>query len=284
MSNKEKKILGIIGQPVRQSLSPVIHNFWLKTNKISGTYKKFMVKKGKIGEFLSAKIKQDCFLGLNVTVPHKIDILKYLHHLDISAKITGSVNTVKLEKSGSLMGFNTDLYGFIEPLKLKTPSWKKYMDKVVVYGSGGSARAVCAGLKKLRAKKIIICGRTTQKSQALKNHIKGKIEVSKWSDRSNILHNATLLVNTTPMGMLGNKPLDLTLEKFPVTSIVYDIVYNPIKTNLILQAEKRGNKTIEGVSMLLYQAQSSFHKWFNIWPQNIVYLESQLKRVLKKQC
>ena len=91
-------MFGIIGQPVRQSLSPVIHNFWMRTHKISGTYKKFMVKKGKIGEFLSSKTKKNCVLALNITVPHKIDILKYLHHLDISAKIVGSVNTVKLEK------------------------------------------------------------------------------------------------------------------------------------------------------------------------------------------
>ena len=284
LNNKEKRVFGIIGQPVRQSLSPVIHNFWMRTHKISGTYKKFMVKKGKIGEFLSSKTKENCVLALNITVPHKIDILKYLHHLDISAKIVGSVNTVKLKKNGSLIGFNTDLYGFIQPLKLQIPSWKKYMEKVVVYGSGGSARAVCAGLKTLGAKKIIICGRTMKKSQALKNHIKGKIKVSKWSERNNLLNDATLLVNTTPMGMLGSKPLDLSLEELPTQSVVYDIIYNPIKTNLILEAEKRGNKTIGGIGMLVYQAKSSFHKWFNIWPRSTIYLQNKLERVLKKQC
>ena len=279
---KDKKILGIIGQPVRQSLSPVIHNFWLKTNKVSGIYRKFMVKKGEVGKFLSRKVNKDCFLGLNVTVPHKIDILEHLDYLDISAKMTGSVNTVKLEKDGSLKGYNTDLYGFVAPLKLKIPAWKKYIDKVVVYGSGGSARAVCAGLKKMGAKKIIVCGRTMKNSQALKDLIGGRIKIHKWSDRSLVLERATLLVNTTPMGMLNSASVDTNLELLPKMSIVYDIVYNPIKTGLILQAEARGNKTVEGVGMLLHQARYSFHRWFNIWPKDMTYLENKLKKILKR--
>lgn len=255
------KIAGVMGFPVKHSLSPRLHNFWLNQYQIDGCYIPMEIAP----EYLPQVIKALPYTGIrgwNVTVPHKESLVSLVHRLTPMAERMGAVNTVIVEPDHTLTGTNTDAYGFIENLKQEAPSFAFKGIKVVVIGAGGASRAVCAGLLNEEVGEIVLVNRTKEKAENLKKHIGGNITVADWEKRHEILAETMLLVNTTTLGMHGFLPLDIDISLLPREALVTDIVYKPLQTELLKMAEKKGNKTVDGLGMLLYQAVPGFEMWF----------------------
>ena len=253
-------LYGLIGSPVEKSLSPDIHNLSFSNNDIDSVYLAFDVKSDCLEDAING-MKSIGVKGFNVTIPHKVDIIKYLDGLDEEAEMLGAVNTVKY-KDEKLIGYNTDGRGFIELLKANDVSIKG--SSAVVIGAGGASRAICMLLAKEGLKKLNIINRTIEKAIKVKEEIENifdvEIEVGILDDYSN----CDILINTTSVGMYPNIdkiPFDLNL--IPIKTVVVDIIYKPLQTKLLLEAKKSGHKTIEGIGMLINQAIFSEEIWFD---------------------
>ncbi len=260
--------LGIIGYPVGHSLSPAMHNAALQELGIEGSYIAFETPPEKLLEKISF-FKENNFRGFNVTIPHKVDIIKYLDSIDNFAKIVGAVNTVVIDENKKLHGYNTDVSGFVEAIPEK---WRKNLTgkKAAVLGSGGAARAILVGLIEMGVKEISILARNQYKSNELKEIINknfNDIKINCKDLQENIdLSDFSIIINTTPLGMKGkyeNKsPLNFeSIATLSKDALVYDIVYKPQKTKLIEYAEKKGLKTLNGLDMLVLQGARGFELW-----------------------
>lgn len=262
---------GVIGYPVSHSLSPRIHGFWLKKYGINGTYEAIEVKPENLEEFIKYDMANEKYAGVNVTLPHKErafllvdETSKLAYAQDLKA-----VNTI-IVRSGRSIGKNTDVEGFIQNIVTAEPDFDFEKGKAVVLGAGGAARAVVFALANLKVPEIIITNRTKEKAEEIKKLLKEhyedmldqKIKIKNWEEKKEALKGANLLVNTTSLGMLGKEKLDIDLSLLPKDALVTDIVYNPIETDLLKAAKKRGNKTVDGLGMLLYQAAPGFKAWY----------------------
>ena len=268
MNLRHKKIkAGVIGSPINHSLSPCIHNFWLKKYGINCSYEAIEVKENKLEKFFK-NLSKEGFAGVNVTVPYKEKVSEYLDKLSEKAIKIGAVNTVIVKKDGSLFGDNTDSYGFIENLKDQQPITKKVNknDIAVVLGAGGAARAIIVALLDAGFLSIKIVNRTRKNAENVVEYLGGTIEVVDWNDRNDVIENAVILVNTTTLGMKGEPALDIRLNKLPCTAVVVDIVYSPLETELLKKAKFNGNPTVNGIGMLLHQARPAFESWFGFLP------------------
>ncbi len=255
---------GVIGYPIRHSKSPVIHAHWIEQNGLSGSYEAIEIAPEELKEKI-AMLAADGYAGFNVTIPHKEIIFKLCDEVDEKSRLIGAVNTVKIEH-GKLYGTNTDAFGFIENIKQEAPGFDFTRGPAVVLGAGGAARAVIYGLLQEGVPRIILTNRTRDKAETLAAMAPEKITVVDWDARSEILKDAHLLVNTTALGMTGKDPLDISLENLPVSSVVNDIVYAPLMTDLLKNAQRNGNIIVTGIGMLLHQARPAFHLWFGVMP------------------
>lgn len=245
------KLYGLVGFPVKHSLSPCMHNAALKALKIKAKYKLFELQADQLEGFF-CNLKKNNILGFNVTIPYKEKVLSYLNTRSFGVREIGAVNTVVV-KNGKLHGFNTDFAGFSRHLKVLKVTPKK----TAIIGSGGAARAVCFALGKAKAEEICIYDIDVYKSLGLVRQFKDVFNQIKFSavariDELNLL-DKDLLVNASPVGM---KPLDPCLieeKAIHKDLFVYDLIYNPIETKLIAQATKRGARSSNGLGMLLYQ-------------------------------
>lgn len=258
------KRLAVLGHPIAQSFSPRLHGYWLKKYGIEGSYEAIDTPPENLGSNLS-RLAQECYAGVNLTLPLKEIALPLLDEIDHQAQRTGAVNTVVF-RDGKKVGYNTDVYGFRENLGIKSIS------KAVVLGAGGAARAVVVALQEMGAEEIILCNRSEERARELIHDLKPSpkgrgLYFVPWENRHSILAQASLLVNTTSLGMIGQPPLEINLELLPQTALVTDIVYKPITTGLLAVARDRGNPTIDGLGMLLYQGQKAFEHFFGILPE-----------------
>lgn len=251
----------VIGYPVTHSLSPRLHGFWLKKYRIEGEYTAIEVTPDTLPEVLRG-LGAKGFCGINVTVPHKETVIKFLDSIDEAARAIGAVNTITV-RGGKLKGTNTDVYGFIE--NLRQNGFPRAKNKAVVLGAGGAARAVVKALTDEKFAKIMLVNRTTAKAEAIAKNSTG-VEVMDWKDRAKTLSDTDLLVNTTTLGMQGKEPLALDLSTLPRQVVVNDLVYTPLITPLLAEAKARGNKTVDGLGMLIHQAVPAFEAWFGIRP------------------
>lgn len=262
------KKAAVIGYPVKHSLSPRLHNYWLKKYNIKGEYTAIEVPPEGLAEFIST-MAANGFCGVNLTIPHKEAVMDLLDYIDDNAKKIGAVNTIVV-KAGKLFGKNTDAYGFSENIS-SSHHLVISSSKAVVLGAGGAAKAVIFALQQLGFKEIIITNRTRARAEELvssyQRTLVSSITIAEWNDRNNILENADLLVNTTSLGMTGKEPLDIDLSLLPKTALVTDIVYSPLITPLLAQAIERGNPTVDGLGMLLHQAVPAFEAWFGVKPE-----------------
>ena len=265
-SNSRKKLAGGMGWPIKHSLSPRLHGFWLRKHNINGAYLPLPIAPSNLDHALRA-LPRLGYCGVNLTVPHKEAALSIVDHADDVARRIGAVNTVFVSRDGSLKGTNTDGRGFIENVKTNATTWSASEGAAVVLGAGGSARAVVAGLVDSGCGKIILVNRTRRKAEKLAAHIGGSISVRSWSERHEALTSAALLVNTTTLGMKAQPPLDVDLTGLPSAAIVTDLVYAPLETQLLAEARGRGNPVVDGLGMLLYQAVPGFEGWFGIRPK-----------------
>ena len=264
MSLSGKALLaGVMGWPISHSRSPCVHGYWLEKYAIDGAYVPLAVVPDRFEEALKG-LQAAGFRGVNVTVPHKEAALRACDTLDPDAKRIGAVNTIVFGDDGSIQGSNTDAYGFIENIR-QTAAWSGGV--AVVLGAGGAARAICVSLIDAGATEIHLINRTKSRAESLAREFGNKIRVEDWKNRSNTLLNASLLVNTTSLGMTGQPPLDINLDVLPTAAIVNDIVYAPLETPLLATARSRGNITIDGLGMLLHQARPGFEIWFGTDPE-----------------
>jgi shikimate dehydrogenase len=257
---------GVIGWPIDHSLSPRLFSYWFNKYNINGSYKSYPVKETKIFKFLNS-MEEKGLAGLNVTVPHKQTVMEYVDLLSDRARKIGAVNTITLEKNGSLCGDNTDGFGFVENLKQSYKSLNAFTGVCVVIGAGGAARAIVTALISAGAEKIYLINRTRSNGEKLAEEIGGPINILDWSKRHDSLAEATLVINATTLGMKGKPPLELNLDELPKKALVNDIVYSPLKTQLLINSKARGNPTIDGIGMLLHQARPGFNSWFGVEPK-----------------
>ena len=258
----------IVGWPVEHSRSPALHGFWLRQHGIDGHYGRLPVEPTRPAlEALVAFLRRTpTARGCNLTLPHKIEIMPLLDRIHPEAARIGAVNTVIKQPDGALEGRNSDGFGFLAALKDRAPQWKAGAGPVVVLGAGGAARAVVASLVDAGVPELRLVNRTQSAAVALGLAFTPddgrQIAIERWDERAAILDGATLLVNTTSLGMKGQPPLDLDLARLPRTAVVDDIVYVPLETALLATARARGNRCIDGLGMLLHQGRLGFEAWF----------------------
>jgi len=259
-------IAGLLGWPVAHSRSPVIHNHWLAEHGIAGRYVLFPVPPEK----LEAAVRGIAALGLrgcNVTTPHKQAIFPLLDRVDDLARKIGAVNTVVVEKDGTLTGFNNDGNGFILSLRDADPQWRPDSGPILVLGAGGAARAVVASLAAQGAKEIRLANRTVGRAQELADAVGPVVKVLPWEQREDALDGVALLANATSLGMDGKPPLAISLDRLPKRALVGDLIYIPPETALLAAARQRGNRTVNGLGLLLNQARPAFQRWFGVMPE-----------------
>jgi shikimate dehydrogenase len=267
MSHPDRFLLaGVMGNPVMHSRSPKLHNYWLAKYGLTGTYVPLAIRAEHLRAALRA-LPALGFSGCNLTIPHKEAALDIVDKLDPVARRIGAVNCVVVMPDGSLEGRNHDAFGYIESVREAQPDWRADTGPVVVIGAGGGARAVLISLVDQGAREIRLVNRTLARGKALAGDLGGPIRPLSWEQREAALEGAAMLINATNQGMLGEPPLDLALDRLPVSALVSDIVYIPRETALLAAARRRGNATVNGLGMLLHQARPAFHAWFGIMPE-----------------
>jgi len=259
---KMPKTFAVIGDPIDHSLSPNIHSAAFRELNLESSYIAYRIPKGELSDGVESlkKIKID---GFNVTIPHKVEMMKYLDKMDESCSIIGAVNTVT-NIEGILKGYNTDMDGFLDPFKKKEI---KILDtKILLLGAGGAARAIVAGVAKEKAKHITIANRTLENANNLAqfaNKIGLDADAITIESVGNNLEDYDIIINATSIG-LKNEPSPISLESIKPETIVYDIVYMPMNTDFLKKAKEKGAKIIYGYEMLLGQAVRAFEIWHGI--------------------
>jgi shikimate dehydrogenase len=253
---KSKKNFLVIGNPIKHSLSPLLHNYWFHKNKINCEYKKLETTKSSIKKILNRVRKRE-IEGINVTIPFKNSVIKYLDVLKGDALKTSSVNTVYLSKK-KLIGDNTDVCGFSSGVLRKV---KSRIKTAGIIGAGGVTSSIILALIQKGVKKIYISNRTFSKLKVFKKKFKKIIYPIKWNDRYKVFADVQILINVTSLGMLGQKDLKFDFSIFDKKINVVDIVYNPENTRFLKDARINGHKTFTGLDMFIYQAQKAFYIW-----------------------
>ena len=251
-----KKYL-VIGNPIDHSLSPILHNHWLKENNIKAIYDKAKLEEGEIKDFIF-DIKQKKIAGCNVTVPFKKTVIPFLDKLSSEAEQTQSVNTI-IYSSGNLVGHNTDIAGFHTALKKLNFSIKG--KKVLILGAGGVVPSIIYVLKSMHVKEIIISNRTREKAENLKN-LFNNLKILEWGT----LTDFHMVINATSLG-LNNETINLDFSSLGHNKFFYDVIYNPYETRFLKMGKKLGHKTENGKTMFIYQALEAFKLWHKIEPK-----------------
>jgi shikimate dehydrogenase len=260
------RIAGVMGWPVGHSLSPRLHGFWLERHGIDGVYVPLPVAPKDFAQALRMLPRMG-FAGVNVTLPHKEVALATVDRVDALARRIGAVNTVVVEHDGTLVGRNTDAFGFMENLRAGAPGWEATAGSAVILGAGGAARAITVALIDAGVPELRLVNRTAARAEALARSLGGGARPVPWEHRAAALADSGLLVNATSLGMTGQPPLELDLEALPPGAAVADIVYTPLETPLLSAARARGNAAVDGLGMLLHQARPAFAAWFGVEPE-----------------
>jgi shikimate dehydrogenase len=253
-----------MGHPVAHSRSPMLHGYWLRTLGLDGTYELADVTPEKFDAFFRA-LKANGFVGGNITIPHKEAAYRLVDRRERAADAIGAVNTVWYE-GDTLIGGNTDWLGLVGSLDDIHPGWDAAPGKVVVLGAGGSARASVFAFTE-RGHTVSIVNRTHERAEKLAAAFGARASVHDFTALPELLNQADVLINNTSLGMAGKPPLAIDLGPLKKSAIVYDVVYVPLETELLKAAKARGHRTVDGLSMLLYQAVVGFSHWFGVTPK-----------------
>ncbi|MDG1167714.1 MAG: shikimate dehydrogenase [Sulfitobacter sp.] len=266
MSLPKIPLAGVIGSPIAHSKSPQLHQHWLKTYGIKGFYIPMDVASTDLERVIRTLPKMG-FVGVNVTIPHKEAILSIADLITDRAILIGAANTLIFREDGKIHADNTDGYGFIENLKNGAPHWSAKSGPAAVLGAGGAARAVITSLLDAGVPEILLSNRTRVRAEKLRSDFGNRVQIFDWVRAGNMLENASLVVNTTSLGMLGKPELRVPLDGLRADSVVTDLVYAPLKTQLLETAEQIGCVTVDGLGMLLHQAVPAFERWFGTRPE-----------------
>lgn len=256
--------LGVLGYPLSHTLSPNIHNYWLSNYKLNGIYEKVEVSPKDLKDFFSSNIMQ--YRGLNVTIPHKVDVFNYMDEVSDSAKVIGAINCITLSDN-KLIGSNTDSDGFMQGLTNAYSSINFENKNALVIGAGGASRAIIHSLQMKSVRNISVTNRSQDRLQSLKQIFGNKISVIDWGSIYEQIKNFNLIINCTSLGMLGKDEINIDLSHQKEKSLVIDLVYNPLETRLIVEARKNHHDYLNGIPMLLNQAALSWVRWLAINPR-----------------
>ena len=251
-----KKFL-VIGNPIDHSLSPKLHNYWIKKNKINAIYEKQKIENNDL-EKLLFQIKEKKIYGINVTVPFKNSIIPFIDELTLEAKATKSVNTIYLENN-RVIGHNTDIGGF------ETSIYKSNVDlankKILILGAGGVVPSIIYALTKMKVSEITLSNRTKEKAENLKKHFKD-IKIIKWGD----IVDFDMIINATSLGLKEKDKINLNFPSSCKNKLFYDVIYNPKETIFLKTGKNLGNNIINGKLMFIYQALLAFDIWHKLKP------------------
>jgi shikimate dehydrogenase len=273
----------VIGHPIAHSRSPLIHGHWLATLGIAGAYEKKDISPDAFPDFL-IHLRAQGYVGANVTVPHKQTAHRLIERLDPAAEAIGAVNTVWYE-GDIICGGNSDAHGFIANLDQSAPGWDVVSARAVVLGAGGAARAAAFALA-ARGVEVAVVNRTGERARELAESLGHGISAHGLAELPDLLLEADLLANCTPLGMVGEPPLAIDLGPLKQTAVVCDAVYVPLETGLLGAAAARGHRVVDGLGMLLQQAGYGFRKWFGatprVTPELRAIIEADLRATARK--
>ena len=247
----------VIGTPINHSLSPKLHNYWLKENNIDAIYDKKKIEEKNLQTIIS-EVKEKTINGINVTVPFKKAIIPYLNKLSPEAEQTQSVNTIVLSNN-NLVGHNTDILGFEKAIK--NLNYDMQGKKIFILGAGGVVPSIVFALSKMNVSKIIVSNRTKEKAEDLKVLFKN-LKVVEWGT----LPDFDVIINATSLG-LNDEIINLDFSKSGKNKLFYDVIYNPIETNFLKKGKELGNMVENGKTMFVYQASEAFKLWHGVTPK-----------------
>ena len=254
----------VVGWPIKHSRSPIIHNYWIKMYGLDGAYERLAVRAEDFGAFVET-IGSRGLQGANVTLPHKEAAFAACERVSDAAKAIGAVNTL-WRQGGALCGDNTDAYGFLANMDAEFPGWQAETKSAVVLGAGGAARAILFALLSRGVEMVFVHNRTLERAERLAEAFGPQIVARPWEEAAPALAGADLLVNTTALGMQGYEPLSLDIAALRPHAIVAELIYVPLRTELIERAVRQGLRTVTGLGMLLHQAAPGFERWFGARP------------------
>lgn len=258
-------LAGVIGHPIAHSRSPALHSYWLRRYGLKGHYIPIDIAPNDLGDLVRT-LPRLGFVGINVTIPHKEAILQIADIVTDRAALIGAANTLIFRKDGRIHADNTDGSGFIANLRQNAPHWAPASGPAVVLGAGGAARAVIAALIEVGVPEIRLANRTRPRAEGLRSDFGAKIIVHEWVQAASILKDAATVVNTTSLGMTGKPEFRVPLTALSPRALVTDLVYTPLKTQFLIEAEAMGCTAVDGLGMLLHQAAPGFERWFGQRP------------------
>jgi len=265
MTHSNPSLAGVVGAPIGHSLSPKVHGFWLKKYDITGYYIPIELSRDKF-ETAIRSLPDLGFRGVNVTLPFKEVALGLADVITDRAALIGAANTLTFRKDGRIHADNTDGYGFIANIQQNAPNWRASSGPAMVLGAGGASRAIISSLLAGGAPEIWLVNRTRSRAEMLQEHFGARVKVVDWSHIATDLPGASMLVNTTSLGMSGQPPLHIDLDGLKKKTLVTDIVYAPLRTAFLQTAAHKGCVTVDGLGMLLHQAVPGFENWFRKRP------------------
>jgi len=270
---------GVMGWPVMHSRSPLMHNYWMEQQGVAGTYVFFEIRPGTLEPALRG-LHPLRFSGCNLTIPHKLDAMTIVDEVDDVARKIGAISCVVVREDGSLFGTNNDWRGFLGNLKQQYPDWRPDAGPVTVVGAGGGGRAVVYALLSAGVKELRLVNRTHERALKLAADLGGPIEVLRWEERHDALEGVATAVNVTSQGMTGEAALDIRLDKLPKDALAADIIYAPLETPYLAAARQRGNRTLNGLGMLIHQGPPAWKLWFGLEPTVTAELREIMERSL----
>ena len=259
-------IAGVIGNSISHSKSPKLHQHWLRRYGIRGEYVPLHVESENLESVIRSMPKMG-FVGANVTIPHKVDVMQFADQISDRAILVGAANTLTFKEDGKIYADNTDGYGFMANLRQGAPDWDPKSGPAMVLGAGGACRAIIVALADAGVTEIFLTNRTRAKADALRAEFGARIQVVDWVQAGNVVEDAATLINTTSLGMTGQPELRVPLDGLRPDTLVTDIVYSPLQTPLLAQAQAAGCRTIDGLGMLLHQGVPGFERWFGKRPE-----------------
>ncbi|RMA42806.1 shikimate dehydrogenase [Rhodophyticola porphyridii] len=262
----EVPLAGVIGNPVSHSRSPALHGHWLHRYGINGHYVPLKVTHEDLKKVIRALPKMG-FLGVNITIPHKEQVLSLADSVSDRAALIGAANTITFSSKGKVQADNTDGMGFLANLHQNAPDWRADAGPALVLGAGGAARAIVSALLSEGAPEVFVVNRTRARGEALRDKLGARVKVVDWTRIPELLPDQACLVNTTSLGMEGGQPLNINLSTLRPSTLVTDVVYTPLQTSLLQQAAAIGCPIVDGLGMLLHQATPGFERWFGQKPE-----------------
>jgi shikimate dehydrogenase len=276
----EFKLAGVMGWPIAQSRSPVLHNYWIEKYNLSGRYVPLAVRPERLADAIRG-LPALGFRGCNLTMPHKQLAMTMVDDVTDTAKRIGAINCIVVGEDGRMSGTNNDGNGYVLSVQEVAPRWKPSDGPIAILGAGGAARAIIVALVERGVRELRLINRTFEKAERLAKEFSPIIKPITWDKRSEAIGDVALLVNATDQGMIGKPALDISLDRLSKQTLVSDLIYVPPETSFLAAAKARGNVTINGLGMLLHQARPAFQAWFGILPEITSELRKKIMDTFK---